>query len=56
VATSTSVDGKGLLQATVEIVSLNRRTAEAVNCCGDATITGAASTTEARQNDLGIRP
>jgi hypothetical protein len=39
VATSTSVDGHGLLQTTVEVISLNRHTSRASNCCGDALIT-----------------
>jgi Porin PorA len=35
VSTRTYIDGKGLLLATVEGVSLDRRTAKANNCCGD---------------------
>jgi hypothetical protein len=39
VATSVSVDGAGLLSATVEGVSLDRRTARTTNCCRDYVIT-----------------
>ena len=39
VATSTSVDDVGLLQVTVEGISLDRRTARATNCCRDYLIT-----------------
>ena len=39
VATSTSVDGVGLLQVTVEGISLDRHTARATNCCRDYLIT-----------------
>ena len=44
VATSTSVDGVGLLQVVVEGVSLDRRTALATNCCRDYVITEAGDT------------
>jgi hypothetical protein len=39
VATTTSVDDVGLLQVTVEGVSLDRHTARATNCCRDYLIT-----------------
>ena len=39
VATRTYVDGKGLLQTTVEGVSLDRRTSLSNNCCGDYMLT-----------------
>src|SRR4051794_3121990 len=39
VATTTSVDEVGLLQVTVEGISLDRRTAVATNCCRDYLIT-----------------
>jgi DUF3068 family protein len=39
VATSTVVDGHGLLETTVERVSLDRHTAHPTNCCGDAMMT-----------------
>jgi hypothetical protein len=39
VATSTEVDGHGLLQTTVERVSLDRHTSLPTNCCGDAMMT-----------------
>ena len=38
-ATTTSVDGQGLLDARVETVSLDPRTAEPTNCCGDRLVT-----------------
>jgi len=44
VATSTSVDGVGLLQVVVEGVSLDRHTALATNCCRDYVITEAGDT------------
>jgi hypothetical protein len=44
VATTTSVDGVGLLQVMVEGVSLDRRTARATNCCRDYVITQAGDT------------
>lgn len=39
VATTTTVDGVGLLEVTVEGVSVDRRTALATNCCRDYVIT-----------------
>lgn len=46
VSTSTNIVGHGLLQVTVEGVSLDRRTAEPVNCCGaDYLITEAGDDT-----------
>lgn len=40
-ATSTKVSGIGLADARLEVISLDRRTAEPVNCCSDRLITDA---------------
>jgi hypothetical protein len=44
IATQTFVDGHGLINAQVEQVSLNRRTAAPTNCCGDRLLTQAQDT------------
>jgi hypothetical protein len=38
-ATTTNIDGQGLLDARVETISLDRQTAEPTNCCGDKLVT-----------------
>ncbi|GAA0248038.1 DUF3068 domain-containing protein [Cryptosporangium japonicum] len=42
IATRIEVDGRGMLQARVERLSIDPRTAEATNCCGDRLVTDEA--------------
>src|SRR4029079_200885 len=46
--TSTVAPGRGLVNARVETVSLDRHTAEPTNCCGDRLVTEQGDTTGKR--------